>query len=846
MIRYHKILSILTLILWGLPTHTAFSQGFAHDKLEKTFATDFSVTLIAHDLSELLELLQRLDCDLEESHIYEEFNAINIDITKDKLQYVRPYISAFDLRSEKPHTEAFLSDYFPEVNAIQAARLAYPKYFNFLDTLSLKENEPDPSDIDLINQILPSTLGSGKMDNHATEMSTIIAGTGNTFYSSIGIAKGSYLLSTDFNNLLPDPLSFFVENGIHIQNHSYGLNVEDYYGIEARAYDEQSYKYPTLLHVFSSGNKGEENAIFSHYAQLEGYSNLTGTFKHAKNVLTVGAIDSFSNLIEVSSVGPAHDGRIKPELVAYGYKGTSDAAAITSGCAAVIRNGLLSEGHRARSDLLKAILIAGADDIGTNGPDFRSGFGKVNLLKSLSIIERAHHLSGTLDQEEDVAEFEVNVEAEHARFVLTWIDPPGEIDTDRALQNDLDLEMEDETGKIHYPYQLNYLPSEITSGEEIGFGRDSINNIEMISLNAPGSYKIRVIKNRLKTDQQAFSLAFYLSDPQDFTFINPYDGSNIEPEKPVYLHFNNLANDTVSNVEFGANVDYTYPETLFFLEEEAQVEGSAITHNGLLAEVTFSVSKIPEIQVLWKCQDSIRIAWTGDSEGDLYQIMKLKGEVLEVIDSTVNRYYTLANDNNLFVAIRKKLAENLYGPHSLTINLSNRNLNCFYEIFSGEKRGSSIELFAKIVALPFYDSVLVEKWSGEMWEEIAILATDEIEQSYIDHNPTSGVNRYRLVFKNNNNENYSEELEIFYVPENEIIVLPTISSPSQGFDVIQGEYRMLDFYLFDATGRVVLKQVLLSAFDFITLEGASSGIYFYAIYNGKDRIQSGKLAVIGL
>ena len=37
----------------------------------------------------------------------------------------------------------------------------------------------------------------------------------------------------------------------------------------------------------------------------------------AKNIITVGHIDSLGNVLSLSSRGPAYDGRIKPELVAF-------------------------------------------------------------------------------------------------------------------------------------------------------------------------------------------------------------------------------------------------------------------------------------------------------------------------------------------------------------------------------------------------------------------------------------------------------------------------------------------------------------------------------------------------
>ena len=83
---------------------------------------------------------------------------------------------------------------------------------------------------------------------------------------------------------------------------------------------------PTLLHVFLAGNQGTAKPSAGMYRDL-GFANLTGNFKQAKNVLIVSAVDSTMTVNSLNSRGPAYDGRVKPELVAHGQGGTSEAAA---------------------------------------------------------------------------------------------------------------------------------------------------------------------------------------------------------------------------------------------------------------------------------------------------------------------------------------------------------------------------------------------------------------------------------------------------------------------------------------------------------------------------------------
>jgi hypothetical protein len=113
---------------------------------------------------------------------------------------------------------------------------------------------------------------------------------------------------------------------VSVQNHSYGTIIQQFYGAEAVSYDAYTWRNKNYVPVFSAGNKGLESASEGPYTNLNGYANLTGNFKMAKNVITVGAIDNKGDVAPESSAGPMYDGRIAPQLIALGPNGTSDAA----------------------------------------------------------------------------------------------------------------------------------------------------------------------------------------------------------------------------------------------------------------------------------------------------------------------------------------------------------------------------------------------------------------------------------------------------------------------------------------------------------------------------------------
>jgi len=80
--------------------------------------------------------------------------------------------------------------------------------------------------------------------------------------------------------------------------------------------------------------------------------------------------------------------------------GTSAAAPGISGVLAQLHQAYneLNGGQTASSALLKATLLNTANDLGNDGPDFIFGWGKVNGLKAVKLLEDNRYLNGTIAQ----------------------------------------------------------------------------------------------------------------------------------------------------------------------------------------------------------------------------------------------------------------------------------------------------------------------------------------------------------------------------------------------------------------------------------------------------------------
>jgi len=269
--------------------------------------------------------------------------------------------------------------------------------------------------------------------------------------------------------------------------------------------------------------------------------NTHGTTASAKNVISVGAVDSSLNIYGLSSRGPTKDGRVKPDVVARGtnvfssvpidnyrsLNGTSMASPAVTGMVALLAEQWRRTfaGANATPAQLKALVIAGTEDLGNAGPDYTFGFGLVNAKKSVDLIRAdgatGLHIHNFTFQEGQQQSFEkpLIVDATQTlRVVLNWPDPAipylggDDYFAEKALVNDLDLRVIDPAGNVQRPYVLD-VAAPATAATK---GINTIDNIEMVEIpNAtPGVYRVIATGTRLTEGPQDAVLVSTIRGPR--------------------------------------------------------------------------------------------------------------------------------------------------------------------------------------------------------------------------------------------------------------------------------------------------------------------------------------------
>jgi len=135
----------------------------------------------------------------------------------------------------KPKEELAVSNLDMSADKVNMIFSRFPNYNGNGIVVSVKENQPDTTDIDFHGRYLTTDISSTIFSTHATDMATIIGGGGNTYYEGKGAAPGSTISSSSFAILLPDADDAYQRYNISVQNHSYGTSIENFYGADAAA-----------------------------------------------------------------------------------------------------------------------------------------------------------------------------------------------------------------------------------------------------------------------------------------------------------------------------------------------------------------------------------------------------------------------------------------------------------------------------------------------------------------------------------------------------------------------------------------------------------------------------------
>lgn len=531
-------------------------------------------------------------------------------------------------------------------------------------------------------------------DWHGLHVTGTAAGAGIVNEKFKGYAPRALIVKRSNEWIWQQASSLFQEFGMVVTSNSYGSGHGGgacpgfgAYTFYSYILDRQSNELPYLQHVFAAGNSGTAAACNGFPA---GFGNVNGEYASAKNIVSVGRTLAAEGISLASSKGPVQDGRIKPDLVApgtsiystmpgdayEGASGTSMAAPSVAGGAALLyqRYRQLHNQQNPKNALVKALLCNGASDKGLAGPDFSYGFGLMNLLRSVTMIDKGHYLNGTVAHQAK-NEFQITVPSGTAvlKAMLYWNDVAASpLAGEKALVNNLDLEASRPNGTSVFPL----VPNPAAPATRAAAGVDSVNNAEQIIIENPdaGIYTVKVKGTRIPLGAQEYFLVYDIIEKSttltypvgsehfvkgDAIFISWDSYGNPASTYAVSYSLNNGASWTTINAAVPAGTSqqaWTVPDAFTAAAKIRLVQNET----GIVRESgAFSIMALPVITLApVQCEGYAAVQWTAVTGASDYEVMRLQGDEMKPVGVTTGLKYTfsgLSRDTTYYFSVRPRL-----------------------------------------------------------------------------------------------------------------------------------------------------------------------------------------------
>lgn len=512
-------------------------------------------------------------------------------------------------------------------------------------------------------------LATGGTGTHGDNVGGIMSGAGNFDPTKRGMAAGTGVHVLDYEaEFLDETMDLFFDQDVIVTNSSYSNGCNDGYTEITATVDQQLSQNPTLMHVFSAGNSNNNDCG---YGAGDQWGNITGGHKQGKNTLTVANLFDDATLVNSSSRGPAHDGRIKPDIAANGqtqfgtepnntyaeFGGTSGAAPGIAGVFAQLQHAHQElTGQIGEAALLKACLLNSANDLGNEGPDFKFGWGQVNAFRAVKTLEENRYQKQTVQPGMTTSvSLEIPENVRTAKIMLYWSDPEAAVGNTRALVNDLDLTVEI-AGGTAFPWVLDPTPNQVTLDQPAQRGEDHLNNMEQVSLGDPvaGTYTINVTGTVLPFGAKEFFIVHeFQTDEVALTY--PIGGETMVPGELQNIHWDAISQTEDYLLSFSADGGATWEDIAsvagsermytnwtvpFVATGNGKIRVTSSNGNENINEIDFNIHTMPEnLNVLSACPNGIALEWNPVADATSYEIYMLGEKYMEIIgNSPVNNF----------------------------------------------------------------------------------------------------------------------------------------------------------------------------------------------------------------
>lgn len=511
--------------------------------------------------------------------------------------------------------------------------------------------------------------------NHGDGVSGILIGSGNLDPTKAGMAPGASISTYRVTFIdvagyphIIDAVDHLNTLGSVITSTSYSQGEKGVYNANAVFVDEQVHSNQSLMHVFSAGNSGTRD---HGYGAGNLWGNISGGAKAAKNIICAGNVNYKDELSRSSSRGPAEDGRIKPDLCAQGdfhtttdadntynnsFGGTSASSPAIAGVSAQLYQAYkgLNNGVNPESGLIKAVMLNTARDMGNPGPDFEYGWGVLNGLKAVRIIEDERYVRDNIAQggtNSHIITVPQNVS--EVRVMTYWTDVDGDPSVTIALVNDINMELVTPDNQTFNPWVLDPTPNEASLSAPAVRGVDHLNNVEQVTINNPsaGTYTVNVDGFSIPQGPQTYYMVYeFIYDEVELVY--PIGGEGFVPGETEVIYWDASNGNETFSLEYSTDGGDSYTSIAnnisssnrYYDWRVPSVISNEVTvrinrgNSSSESDLPFTIVELPEdIAVTNVCANSIRLEWDAVNGATSYEVSVLGEKYMDSVGtSTTN------------------------------------------------------------------------------------------------------------------------------------------------------------------------------------------------------------------
>jgi PKD repeat protein len=296
--------------------------------------------------------------------------------------------------------------------------------------------------------------------------------------------------------------------------------------------------------------------------------------------------------------------------------------------------------------LLKGLLLNSANELGNKGPDFKYGWGHINAWKALNLIQKHSYVKGQVDHANSSTHtVAIPLGVVEAKVMLIWAEPHAIPGAAKALINDLDIQVRNTDGDVFLPWKLNPTPDPLTLDLPSGKGRDSLNNVEQVSIEkpSPGTYQVTINGFDVPLGPQSYYVIWEFIT-EDIKMTYPAGGEGFVPGTKEMIRWDAYDVTESFGLEYSTNGGASFDPLTVLNPTARQYEWTVplmVNGNvklrltrGTFSDTTdyaFSIAPVPQNIVISKvCPDSITVSWSEVNDTLSYDLYLLGSKYMEI------------------------------------------------------------------------------------------------------------------------------------------------------------------------------------------------------------------------